>query len=123
MWTTLHLPGLEQRPVLDRLLSDVRPLGAGQAGWPSSVRYARSKHMGDMGNASVTFGVSRVSSTDRSIYSFLQVRLPFHSGSYLSARLLGSIPQPGISTGGLLQTAPDIISCHAIRANLFASAT
>src|SRR5688500_13706961 len=61
MWTTLHLLGLEQRPVLDRLLSDVRPLGAGQAGWPSSVGYARSKHMGDMGNASVTFGVSRVS--------------------------------------------------------------
>jgi hypothetical protein len=46
----------------------------GELAGRDGVRYARSKHMGDIGGASVIFGSSRVSTDRSSIYCVLQVR-------------------------------------------------
>ena len=86
MWTTLHLLRLEQR--LDSIacyqMSGL--LARGKPAGRDGVRYAGSKHMGDIGNASATFGVSRVS-IDRSFHLLVpasstidpQRQLPFSS--------------------------------------------
>ena len=84
------------------------------------VRYARSKHMGDIGCASVTFGSSRVS-TDRSFH----LLRPASSWAIRRATSL-VVPisdQMGMAVTGRLYTPPDIIRRHAMRANLLAKAT
>jgi hypothetical protein len=93
-----------------------RTKSAGQDG----VRYARSKHMGDMNAASVIFGSSRVS-TDRSFH----LLRPASSWAIRRATSLAApiSDQIGIATTGRLYTPPDIIKRQAMRANLLARAT
>ena len=84
------------------------------------VRYARSKHMGDILVASVIFGSSRVS-TDRSFHllrpaSSWAIRRAISAGTPIS-------DQMGMAATGWVYTPPDIIKRQAIRANLLAKAT
>ena|SRR6202167_881012 len=84
------------------------------------VRYARSKHMGDILGASVIFGSSRVS-TDRSFH----LLRPASSWAIRRATLLAGrfqIKSADVATGWLY-TPPDIIKRQAMRANLLAKAT
>src|ERR1700755_2809375 len=92
-----------------------RTKSAGQDG----VRYARSKHIGDISGASVTFGSSRVS-TDRSFH----LLRPASSWTIRQAASL-AVPisdQIGVAATGRLYTPPDIIKRQAMRANLLAKA-
>ena len=83
------------------------------------VRYARSKHMGDILGASVIRKFARI---DRSV-------LP----STASCKFVGNPPsnlargpisdQVGMAAIGWLYTPPDIIKRQAMRANLLAKAT
>src|ERR1700744_3379461 len=84
------------------------------------VRYARSKHIGDIDDASVIYGSSRVS-TDRSFHllrpasSWAIAEQP-RSRSRFQIRWAWRLP-------ARLYTPPDIIKRQAIRANLLAKAT
>src|SRR6185369_16357628 len=85
------------------------------------VRHARSKHIGDIRDASVIYGSSRVS-TDRSFHllrpaSSWAIRRATSTGTTISDQI-------GIMAAtGRLYTPPDIINRQAIRANLLAKAT
>ena len=85
------------------------------------VRYARSKHIGDIDDASVIYGSSRVS-TDRSFH----LLRPASSWAIRRATSLAApiSDQMGVAAAaGRLYTPPDIIKRHAMRANLLAKAT
>jgi hypothetical protein len=84
------------------------------------VRYARSKHIGDIDDASVIYGSSRVP-IDRSFH----LLRPASSWAIRRATSLGApiSDQIGIAATGRLYTPPDIIKRQAIRANLLANAT
>lgn len=90
MWTTLHLLGLEQRfdsiacYQMSGLLARENPAGR------DGVRYAHSKHMGDIKCASATFGVFRVS-IDRSFHLLVPAgSTTVHSGRYLVSSPAGA---------------------------------
>ena len=80
------------------------------------VRYARSKHIGDIDDASVIYGSSRVP-TDRSFH----LLRPASSWAIRRATSLAGRVQ--IKSAWRLYTPPDIIKRQAIRANLLAKAT
>ena len=84
------------------------------------VRYARSKHIGDIDDASVIYGSSRVS-TDRSFH----LLRPASSWAIRRATSLVApiSDQMGMAAAGRLYTPPDIIKRQAMRANLLAKAT
>ena len=84
------------------------------------VRYARSKHIGDIDDASATFGSSRVS-TDRSFH----LLRPASSWAIRRATSLAGefSDHVGMAATGWLYTPPDIIKRQAMRANLLAKAT
>lgn len=95
------------------LFARIKPAGR------DGVRYARSKHIGDIDDASVIYGSSRVS-TDRSFH------LLRPASSWVSAEQPLAAPisdQMGMAATGRLYTPPDIIKRQAIRANLLAKAT
>ena len=85
------------------------------------VRYARSKHMGDILGASVIFEARAYRPIGPSIYCVLQVRglsaeQPRSRANFRSCHV-------GMATTGWLYTPPDIIKRQAMRANLLAKAT
>jgi hypothetical protein len=84
------------------------------------VRDARSKHIGDIDDASVIYGSSCVS-TDRSFH----LLRPASSWAIRRATSLAApiSDQVGIAVTGRLYTPPDIIKRQAMRANLLARAT
>ena len=61
MWTTLHLLGLEQRPGSIACYQMSGLFARREFAGPDGVRYARSKHIGGISDASVIFGITRVS--------------------------------------------------------------
>lgn len=83
MWTTLHLLGFEQRFDSIAFYQMSGLLARGNPAGRDGVRYAHSKHMGDIECASATFGVLRVS-IDRSFHLLVPTSsTTVHSGSYL----------------------------------------
>ncbi len=84
------------------------------------VRYARSKHIGDIDDASVIYGSSRVS-TDRSFHLLRPASSWGNPPSNLARGLISD--QVGMAATGRLYTPPDIIKRQAMRANLLAKAT